>query len=154
MGEWTRRVCGIRRCHSAVDTLRQVASQSIVVVNPAVTTVFLRFSDSSTTYIQFVDTVFNNISEALVTSDIDGTQVAYCADGEIYLSPLAMFAHVSCDITLRSEATPCQLERVRRYVERGFGLLITQAIQPNVMDIRTGSGRKEGTAIRPSALGG
>ena len=47
----------------AADTLQQVASQSVVVVNPAVTTIFLRFSDNSTTYIQFVDTLKQSKAE-------------------------------------------------------------------------------------------
>jgi len=37
---------------------------------------------------------------------------------------------------LRSEASPSQIKRTKRYVERGFGLFISQTLDANIMEIR------------------
>ena len=112
-----------------------VVSQSFVVANSCVTTVFLRFNNNTTQLVQFVDHVFNNISEAFVTSDIDVTQVAYGVDDQVYISPLTIFVHAAGETTLGSGVATNKLERIKRCVQRGFGLAIARTTNPNISEM-------------------
>ena len=109
----------------AADASRHCEA-TLLVENETTRTLVVRLADNSVWRMQFFAHLFNSVSEILISSDIDVTQVVYCWDGRIVMSPLALKAYSIGMIALRSdlqsEYRARQLPRLAKYVQRGFGI--------------------------------
>ncbi len=116
--------------YRAVRALCSVAKRNLLVRNRGTLTIIMELDDQRTQRVQFFMHLFDSISQIMITSDLDATQIVYCeaADGphNLYLSPLALTAYASGFITIRSDLDPSRKQRTLRrlacYVRRGFGI--------------------------------
>jgi len=116
-----------------VQILAMHAVRTLLVQNPNTITLILELPDRHIQQVQFFLHTFNSISEAMVSSDLDCTQVVYtrCAGEEIHLSPLAMHAYASRHVTVRRQVSAPNRKRLQarlqKYASRGFGIMVDRA---------------------------
>ncbi len=108
------------------------AKRTLLVRNSGTLTIIMEVDDQRTQRVQFFMHLFDSISQIMITSDLDATQIVYCGASTsaeppgLYLSPLALTAYASGFITIRSDLDQSRQQRTLRrlacYVRRGFGI--------------------------------
>ena len=123
----------------AVRALCSASKRNLLVRNSGTLTIIMEMADQHIQRVQFFMHVFDSISQIMITSDIDVTQVVYCGAAHdphnLYLSPLAVTAYDYGFITIRQDLDSSRQQRTLRrlacYVRRGFGICAPQShLQP------------------------
>lgn len=113
----------------AVSALCHGTTRTLLMQTPDMLTLMFELNDGSVWRVQFLLHIFRSISEIMISSDLDVTQVVYCGatDKEqgLYISPLALEAYASGFMTIRSRPIRSTQRRIKRYVLRGFGVRST-----------------------------
>lgn len=113
---------------SAVQCITETCEQSVVIQNPNTVSIFLKDVDGNVQCVQFVLHVHTSLSEAILCSDLDVTQVMYRggrgAETGLYLSILAVQAYVTGYLNIRSGLNDTKIKRIIKYSRRGFGIRV------------------------------
>ena len=111
---------------AAVHNLARVADRVLLVQNPKTVSVCLQRGGDHMQCVQFFLHVHELVSEMLICSDVDVSQVVFCGSkgpfAGLHLSPLAVEAYTTGYMNIRSSFPEEKIKRLIKYVQRGFGI--------------------------------